>query len=164
MDSFPKQFVNRTGKMYIFIKFSFPWAKVHHTVGHFLCNLWPCTLPLVVGENSIVMSTSVTPWTIACQAPLSMGILQARILEWVTMLSSGGILSTQGLNPGLLQMYSLPAEVPVKLTYWTIWLICLPVLINNLDIGDPKKDSQQHTNRHTQTHTQILKHLLKQTE
>ena len=28
-----------------------------------------------------VMSDSVTPWTVACQAPLSMGILQARILE-----------------------------------------------------------------------------------
>ena len=26
-----------------------------------------------------------TPWTVACQAPLSMGILQARILEWVAM-------------------------------------------------------------------------------
>ena len=25
----------------------------------------------------------VTPWTVARQAPLSMGILQARILEWV---------------------------------------------------------------------------------
>ena len=24
-----------------------------------------------------------TPWTVACQAPLSTGILQARILEWV---------------------------------------------------------------------------------
>ena len=24
-----------------------------------------------------------TPWTVACQAPLSIGILQARILEWV---------------------------------------------------------------------------------
>ena len=30
----------------------------------------------------------VTPWTVACQAPLSVGILQARILEWVAMLSS----------------------------------------------------------------------------
>ena len=29
-------------------------------------------------------------WTLACQAPLSMGILQARMLEWVTMPSSGG--------------------------------------------------------------------------
>ena len=32
----------------------------------------------------------VTPWTVACKAPLSMGILQARIREWVAMLSSRG--------------------------------------------------------------------------
>ena len=32
----------------------------------------------------------VTPWTVAHQAPLSMGILQARILEWFAMPSSGG--------------------------------------------------------------------------
>ena len=31
-----------------------------------------------------------TPWTVAHQAPLSMGILQARTLEWVAMLSSRG--------------------------------------------------------------------------
>ena len=31
-----------------------------------------------------------TPWTAARQAPLSMGILQARMLEWVAMLSSRG--------------------------------------------------------------------------
>ena len=31
-----------------------------------------------------------TPWTVAHQAPLSMGILQARILEWVAMPSSRG--------------------------------------------------------------------------
>ena len=31
-----------------------------------------------------------TPWTIACQAPLSMWILQARLLEWVAMPSSRG--------------------------------------------------------------------------
>ena len=30
------------------------------------------------------------PWTVARQAPLSMGILQARILEWVIMPSSRG--------------------------------------------------------------------------
>ena len=29
-----------------------------------------------------------TPWTVARQAPLSMGILQARILEWAAMPSS----------------------------------------------------------------------------
>ena len=32
--------------------------------------------------------TLVTPWTVACQAPLSMGILQARILEWVAIFFS----------------------------------------------------------------------------
>ena len=32
----------------------------------------------------------MTPWTAARQAPLSMGILQARILEWVAMPSFKG--------------------------------------------------------------------------
>ena len=32
----------------------------------------------------------VTPWTVALQAPLSMGILQARILEWIAMPSFRG--------------------------------------------------------------------------
>ena len=32
----------------------------------------------------------VTPWTVACQAPLSIRILQARIQEWVAMQSSKG--------------------------------------------------------------------------
>ena len=32
----------------------------------------------------------VTPWTVACQAPLSMEILQAIILEWVAISSSRG--------------------------------------------------------------------------
>ena len=32
----------------------------------------------------------VTSWTVAFQALLSMGILQARILEWVSMPSSRG--------------------------------------------------------------------------
>ena len=34
----------------------------------------------------------VTLWTVACQAPLSMGILQERILEWVAIPSSLGLL------------------------------------------------------------------------
>ena len=42
-----------------------------------------------------------TPWTVTHQASLSMGILQARILEWVAMPFSGGIFLTQGSNPGL---------------------------------------------------------------
>ena len=34
--------------------------------------------------------TLCTLWTIACTAPLSMGTLQARILEWVAIASSRG--------------------------------------------------------------------------
>ena len=30
------------------------------------------------------------PWTVACQAPLSMGILQVRIQEWLAIPSSRG--------------------------------------------------------------------------
>ena len=48
---------------------------------------------------------TATPWTIAQQAPLSMGFPK-RILEWVAMPSSkgGGIKSCiQGSNQGLLQ-------------------------------------------------------------
>jgi len=39
----------------------------------------------------------VTPWTIACQAPLSMGILQARKVEWVAAPSSR--VSSQPRDP-----------------------------------------------------------------
>ena len=37
-----------------------------------------------------------TLWTAAHQAPLSMGILQARILEWVAMPSSRGSSQPRG--------------------------------------------------------------------
>ena len=44
-----------------------------------------------------------TPWTVAHQAPLSLGILQARTLEWVAQLPLlQGIFPTQGLKPDLL--------------------------------------------------------------
>ena len=57
----------------------------------------------------------VTPWTIACQAPLCMGILQARTLEWVAMPSYGRP-SQAGIKPRspTLQVDSLPAETQRK--------------------------------------------------
>ena len=42
--------------------------------------------------------TLETPWTVACQAPLSMGILQARILEWVAS-SFPGDRPNPGIEP-----------------------------------------------------------------
>ena len=56
-----------------------------------------------------------TPCTIAYQAPLSMGILQARILEWVAYPFSRGS-SSSGIELGspALQVDSLPDELPEK--------------------------------------------------
>ena len=42
----------------------------------------------VLGRSTV--SSSVIPWIVARQSPLSMGILQAKILEWVAMPSSRG--------------------------------------------------------------------------
>ena len=44
-----------------------------------------------------------TPWTVACQVPLSMGILRARILEWVAI--------------ALLQGNQLYPKIKYKLNY-----------------------------------------------
>ena len=64
-----------------------------------------------------------TPWTAAHQAPLSMGILQARILEWIVMPSSRG--SSQPRNQTCVsdvsctgrQVGSLPLAPPGKVLY-----------------------------------------------
>ena len=62
-----------------------------------------------------VMSDSATPWTVAHQAPLSMGILQTRILEWVPMPSSRD-LPNSGTEPRfpVLQVDSLLSELLEK--------------------------------------------------
>ena len=58
---------------------------------------------------------SVTPWTVARQAPLSMGILQAGILEWVAMPPPED-LPNPGIEPisPALQVDSLLSEPPAK--------------------------------------------------
>ena len=57
----------------------------------------------------------VTPWAVAHQAPLSMGVLQARILECVAMPSSGDHPNPRiELRSSALQADSLPSEPPGK--------------------------------------------------
>ena len=57
----------------------------------------------------------MTPWTVVHQALLSMGILQARILEWVAVSSSRGS-SNPGIEPWspALQANSLLSEPAEK--------------------------------------------------
>ena len=46
----------------------------------------------ILGGGLVTKScpTLVTPWIVACQAPLSMGFPQARILEWIANYFSRG--------------------------------------------------------------------------
>ena len=70
------------------------FATEHVLVGTFTCQFLNY---LFLFERCVCMCESIsrvllfaTPWTVARQAPLSMGILQARILEWVAMPFSRG--------------------------------------------------------------------------
>ena len=56
-----------------------------------------CVCVFVCVCSHSVVSYSETPWTAAHQAPLSMGILQARILEWVAMIVNWNIFKTSNL-------------------------------------------------------------------
>ena len=85
----------------------------------------------------------VTPWTVAHQAPLSMGILQVRILEWVAMPSSRGVFQTQGSNRHVLcllywQVDYLPLVPPGKSL---IVSNAFGILFSGFSIGDkvPKR-------------------------
>ena len=66
----------------------------------------------LVAKSSLTLAT---PWTVDCQAPLSTGILQARILEWVAIPSPGGLLDP-GIEPRSpsLQADSLRTELQGK--------------------------------------------------
>ena len=54
------------------------------------------------------------PWTVAHQAPLSIGILQARTLEWVAMPSSRGSYQPRDWAQVSCIADSLPSEPPGK--------------------------------------------------
>ena len=71
-------------------------------------------LIFVIVLSHSVVSDSVTPWIIAHQAPLSMGILQARILEWVAILSSRDLP-----NPGIVSASHVSYIAGWLFTIWT---------------------------------------------
>ena len=72
----------------------------------------------LVAQLCLTLKIICTPWTIACQALLSMGVLQARILEWIAMSSSRGTFQApeQRVEPRspTPQADSLPSEPPEK--------------------------------------------------
>ena len=71
-----------------------------------------------------VVSDSATPWTIARQAPLSMGILQARILECVFILTPSappqGFTTFLSLFPVRGGPCRLPSSPPPEAGSWVL--------------------------------------------
>ena len=83
----------------------------------------------VLGDGGLVTQscpTLATPQTVAFQAPLSMGILQARILEWVAISFSRGSSDT-GIKPGspALAGSFFTTEPPGKPSRVLIWWLVL---------------------------------------
>ena len=77
-----------------------------------------------------IMSDSETPWTVAYQTPLSMGILQPRILEWVAMLSSRG--SSQLRNQSQVSYFSCIAGrffTAELLSHWETHIILYYIIL-----------------------------------
>ena len=72
-------------------------------------------------RSSSVVSDSVTPWTVARQAPLSMGFSRQGYWSGLPFPSPGDLP-----NPGIesrsptLQAYSLPSEPPGKPKHLTL--------------------------------------------
>ena len=67
----------------------------------------------------------MTPWTVAHQAPPSMGILQARVLEWVAISFSRDLLDP-GIEPRspALWVDSLLTELKGKPPDMSLFLVC----------------------------------------
>ena len=77
-----------------------------------------------------------TPWTVAHQAPLSLQILQARILEWVSFPSLGDLshpgtehasLASPALVGGLFT--TVPSGKPLNKGKATQFLACFVVIL-----------------------------------
>ena len=60
-----------------------------------------------------------TPWTVACQAPLSMQISQARILEWVSISFTRGS-SDPGIEPASLESPALAGGLFTTSATWEV--------------------------------------------
>ena len=71
-----------------------------------------------------------TPWTVAHQAPLFMGILQGRILDWIAIPFSRDPPNT-GIKPRsrTLQVDSLPSKSPGKPCIYVCVCVCVCVCV-----------------------------------
>ena len=77
--------------LYFFIQNLMTLLKNHNKTNSQIFNFLMCVLCCCFNHVQLFP----TPWTVTCQSPLSMGILQARILEW---------LPNRGIKPSSLAL------------------------------------------------------------
>ena len=110
-------------------KISFLMLSTVSMLSHVLC---------LVAQSSLDFLPSA--WPVACQAPLSMKILQARILEWVAMPSSR-VFPTQGLNAGLLHcrwiLYHLSHKGSPRILEWVAYRFSKDLPDPGIKLGSP---------------------------
>ena len=119
-------------------------------------NTIDCILKIIVLCTLLLSHVQLfaTPWTIACEAPLSMGILQARILEGSAMPSSRG--SPQPRNwtqvsciaGGFFTIWATREAqyirfIPyISTTFkYLLWLVFFPILLHMDLASGPASDS-----------------------
>ena len=98
-----------------------------------MCSLWLCPKAYIYNYTVYILSLSVvsdssTPWTAALLRPLSMRILQARILQWVAMPSSRASSQLRdwtqvSLNAGGLFTIWATRECSLWLTFYKIRIL-----------------------------------------
>ena len=88
-----------------------------------------CDIDIVCGQSLESCLTFCTLWTVAHQAPLSMGILQTRILGWVAMPSFRGS-SCPRIKPASLMCPALAGRFFTFSATWKAQCRHIPIHIN----------------------------------
>ena len=95
-------------------------------------------------QSCLTLCNLATPWTVALQTPLSMGILQARVLQWIAIFSSRESSQPRDQTHYLLcllhwQVDTLPLhhqESPYMCMYMSVTQSC-PTLCDPMDYSLP---------------------------
>ena len=116
--------------------------------------LWPHVCALSHFSHVLLF---VTPYTAVFQAPLSMGILQARILEWVVMLFSRESSWPRDWTRvsyvsciGMWVLYHL-GSLFSSVQFISVAQLC-PTLCNSMDCSTPGLPVHHQLPEFTQTH------------
>ena len=124
------QFISPVSSLFFSFVFCLAPLAVFQTLGRVMLKDFVSFKLVMCVQSLSCVQLFETLWTEACQAPLFMGILQARILEWVAMPSSRGSSQlrdrTQVSHTAGYSLHSEPSVKPKN-----IGVVSLPFLQGN---------------------------------